>query len=37
MERVSFVWKTRGVYKILVGRPCGKYKAYTEEQYRDRS
>lgn len=37
MECVSFVWKTRGVYKIWVGRSCGKYKAYTEEQNRDRS
>lgn len=37
MEHVSFVWKTRGVYKIWVGRPCGKYKTYTEDRYRDRS
>jgi hypothetical protein len=29
--------KTRGLYKIWFGKPCGKYKAYTEEQYRDRS
>jgi hypothetical protein len=26
--------KTRGVYKIWVGKPCGKHKAFTEEQYR---
>jgi len=24
MEHTSFVGKTRGVYKIWVGRPCGK-------------
>lgn len=37
MGHVGFMGKTRGVYKIWAGKPCGKYKAYTEEQYRNRS
>jgi len=37
MGCVNFMGKRRGVCKIWVWKPCGKYKAYTEEQYTDRS